>query len=550
MIRPPHRRHLVALAALVSSVVAPAAASAAHDVDWLTVTAGTSHQQVEDVESLADGAVIVAGWFAGTMTLGELAPLTSQGGVNVDGFVAKLSPTGTWLWARKFGGANDDMIRKVDVFADGSIAISGFFEVLMLFGGSTPSLLSVGASDAFVAKLSDSGAPVWATQVYSGTNDAIHGLEAMSDGSVAVTGKFEGGIDFGSFSLTSAGMSDVFVARTGPTGEWSTAVRAGGPDPDSGEGVVETPDGGLVVSGSFEGVLVLGSHSLTSRGFSDVFVAKLVDNGEWSWATSGGSDDYDASLAIATPGDGTVLVAGQFPGDAVFGGFAVAASGSRDIFVAKVGPLGAWIWVTAAGGTGYDSPVSIDAWSDGSAVITGHFSSAPAVFGSSTISADPGPPGGEDLFVAKIARYGKWSWAVGAGGNYDDGGESVAARADCTSVAVGYFKDEVSFGSITPAPAVGYRSFIVGVARDAMLCTPLRVGKRGVAAKRIARYAGLEIPAGSYATATVPRTSSRYCRTNGYKVYSRVTGTCRVRVTVRDRRNKRLSSAVVFLPTR
>lgn len=126
----------------------------------------------------------------------------------------------------------------------------------------------------------------------------------------------------------------------------------------------------------------------------------------------------------------------------------------------------------------------------------------------------------------------------------------VAARPDCTSVGIGDFYGNVSFGTITPAPVSSFRSYVVGVARDAMLCTPLRAGRRGIVAKRIARYAGLAMPAGSYVTTNVPPASGRVCRTNGYKVYSTARGTCRVRVTVRDRRNKKLSTAVIFLPTR
>ena len=68
-----------------------------------------------------------------------------------------------------------------------------------------------------------------------------------------VTGIFEGTASFGSgISLTSAGSWDIFVAKVSSSGAWVWALRAGGSSYDSGWGISALADGSAVVTGGFD----------------------------------------------------------------------------------------------------------------------------------------------------------------------------------------------------------------------------------------------------------------------------------------------------------
>jgi hypothetical protein len=107
--------------------------------------------------------------------------------------------------------------------ASGNVIVTGFFEGAADFGGDT--LICAGGEDIFVAKYDASGAHQWSQRLGSTAGD--QGLAVAVDGSgdVIVTGRFEGTVDFGGGDLTSAGGSDIFVAK------YSDAVGTGATAP-------------------------------------------------------------------------------------------------------------------------------------------------------------------------------------------------------------------------------------------------------------------------------------------------------------------------------
>jgi hypothetical protein len=70
------------------------------------------------------GDVIVVGSFAGTMTIGGM-PLTSAGGY--DGFLAWFRSDGVPLWSRSFGGTQDDFGAAVASDSSGAIYVAGSY---------------------------------------------------------------------------------------------------------------------------------------------------------------------------------------------------------------------------------------------------------------------------------------------------------------------------------------------------------------------------------------------------------------------------------------
>ena len=133
------------------------------------------------------------------------------------------------------------------------------------------------------------------------------------------------------------------------------------------------------------------SIGVTGNGYQDIFVAKINSAGNWEWATSAGGVSYDEPITMVGLSGGSALVTGYFYGQgATFGSRGITNSGGNEIFVAKIGSTGNWEWAASAGGVDYDYPVSMVGLGDGSALVTGYFTSNATFYSTSVaLVVDP-----------------------------------------------------------------------------------------------------------------------------------------------------------------
>jgi hypothetical protein len=138
-----------------------------------------------------------------------------------DIFLAKFNASGTHLWSKRFGNASFQSGDSVAVDPQGNVFTTGYLMGSADFGGGT--LTSAGATDVYLAKFSPTGAHLWSKRFGDSAGQAGSDVTVTSDGNVAVTGVFAGTLGFGGPPLGSAGGSDVFVAKFDPNGNhlWS-----------------------------------------------------------------------------------------------------------------------------------------------------------------------------------------------------------------------------------------------------------------------------------------------------------------------------------------
>src|SRR5207245_8927693 len=105
-------------------------------------------------------------------------PLTSSGGQDI--VLVKYSATGSYIWSRKIGGANNEWVTSLAADSTtGEVVAVGNFDGSTDFGAGT--VATAGGTDAFVAKDSSAAAPVWSlhwrsTDADSATSAAIDRL--------------------------------------------------------------------------------------------------------------------------------------------------------------------------------------------------------------------------------------------------------------------------------------------------------------------------------------------------------------------------------------
>jgi len=367
--------------------------------------------------------------------------VTSAGWSDI--FVAKMDANGIWQWASRAGGVGDsDRGNAITLDGNGNIYVAGQFSDTADFGSF--SLTSYGEYDIFVAKLDQDGNWQWVTKAGGIDSDAGRAMAMIDNENLYITGEFSGTATFGTYSVTASGWADVYVAKIDANGTWQWVVDAGGSaEFDGGYGIAIDDSYNCYVTGVFAGTANFGSYSITSNGWRyDVFVAKTDANGTWQWATDAGSSENDYAKSIALDGAGLPYVIGYFKSTAFFGYMYVTSYGDYDIFVAKMDQNGNWQWVTQAGGPSVDYGYDIATDATGNSYTTGRFKET-AIFGTSNVISS----GSYDIFAAKIDASGIWQWVVDAGGSGWDEGQGIALDNDVNCYTTGSFQSTANFGT-------------------------------------------------------------------------------------------------------
>ena len=196
-------------------------------------------------------------------------------------FLAKLSASGTWQWGRPVGNGVAT-VSDLRLDAQGGLYIAGDLIDSLAFGTvqlitqtitGTPSLYG---HDVFVAKTTDAGGWLWATQGAALTHQNIaygSGLTLDGTGHLYIVGSYANrSARFGNIVLPNLSQvqppynpqappypnyyyTDAFVSRVNAaTGAWEWAVRNGGPGNDGTGSPIIDVQGWFYVSGQWSGV--------------------------------------------------------------------------------------------------------------------------------------------------------------------------------------------------------------------------------------------------------------------------------------------------------
>lgn len=328
-----------------------------------------SSQQGNAVSFDKDGNIYIAGSFQGTIDLGG-GVLTSAGSDDV--FIAKLDPKGKHLWSKQFGGPSSEAALFVGVDDLGYVFATGTFAGSVDFGSGL--LTSAGSSDVFILSLDPSGNQLWSKRAGDVGSDSVGSMTVDADGNVYLTGRFNSTIDFGGGLLTGAGADDLFAVKLDTFGDPLWARSAGDALSQSGTAIALDALDNVFLGGDFQGSLDLGNGSMTSAGASDVFVSMLDGAGGPLWTQRFGdaADQHLSSLAVDATG--SVILTGQFQGEIDFGDGPHVSAGGNDIFIAKLDPSGSVLWSKSFGDSSFaQSGKSVAADVSGSIVVAGTF---------------------------------------------------------------------------------------------------------------------------------------------------------------------------------
>lgn len=348
---------------------------------WALQLGGIGWDYGEGITTDGEGNVIAVGTFSGSLNIGGVT-LTSAGGDDI--FVVKLSGiTGATLWAKRFGGLDDEQGTSVRADVANNLYVMGGLDGAADLGGGE--LRSVGGKDMFVLKLSPDGGHVWSRRLGGILDDQGQELAVRGDAIAIVGARTQGqGVAFASVTRQSFGyvFDDLYIEVLTLDGGLLWSKTLGGPGPDAGLGVALDSSGDVIVVGEFQGTVNLGGGPLTSANESwDVFVAKYAGvSGSHLFSKRYGGTQTDVATAVTVDAMDNIVVIGVFHEVAQFGGPSSLSARSNygDIFVSKYTLAGAYLWARSfsaigATGPGYLAPEFVTVDSSGDVVITGQF---------------------------------------------------------------------------------------------------------------------------------------------------------------------------------
>jgi len=253
---------------------------------WAKSIGGNSSEYAQSICLDSLGNVYTTGSFNGTADFNPGSGtynLSSAGKKDI--FIQKMDSSGNFIWAKSFGGAEDDFANSIFVDNSGNVLTTGGFRAVADFdpGTGVYNLTSENYSDIFIQKLAPSGNFIWAKSFGGASSEYGNSICLDATGNVYTTGFFGNTVDFDpgtgiyNLSTTSPGyFKDVFVQKLNASGNFIWAKSFGGIEDDFGNSINLDADGNVYTTGVFKRLvdfnLGAGINHYFSKGKNDVFV--------------------------------------------------------------------------------------------------------------------------------------------------------------------------------------------------------------------------------------------------------------------------------------
>jgi hypothetical protein len=285
------------------------------------------NQQVFAVATHPDCGIVFAGSFVDTIDLGgkKLGPGDGS-------FLACFDLTGKHVWTTSISSGGIVEPAALAVRSDGSIVVVGLASGNATFGSTL--LKGYGGRDVFVVSVDAKGEMAWAHRFGGVADDAASGVAVDSRDTAYVTGYFAADSQFGSLKLTNAGMTDAFLVTIDAKGNPASAIAFGDAAAQEGRAIAVDAHDNVVLAGVFAGNMRFGNAILSSAGWTDIFLARMTSTGVSLWSRGFGDKGRQHLAAIALGAQGAINAVGSFDGGFDLGGKLVTNNGGWDGVIA------------------------------------------------------------------------------------------------------------------------------------------------------------------------------------------------------------------------
>lgn len=419
--------------------------SNAQSFQWAKSIQSEGFEEGYDLVTDPDGNTYIAGMLEYDTDFGNGLILSSAGVHDI--FLAKYSPTGRLVWAKRAGGKGGDKIQSIALDGFGNIFAVGEFEDTCYWESIMKTTPGPEVNNMFIAKYDTSGNVTWVKTL--STTGVIHsrgyGVSCDESGNVYACGGTKGDTYFeGNYLFTSNGDYDGTIVKFDSNGNYIWGRRLGGAESDKAYAIASDRNGFVYVTGYFVGTAEFSSSvDLNGNGHTEIFLAKYnADNGNLDWAKMAGDTGFDRGWDVMVNINGNIVITGEFQ-TGYFGTNQAYSRGNQDMFVAAYDSNGDNLWAVDGGGVEDDIGRGITHDNAGNVIVVGDYAVA-GIFTPDTIYGN----GFADIFIASYSADGQnLNWIRSAGGLDSDRGRGVGVDNANNVYVCGEFIDSIRFGN-------------------------------------------------------------------------------------------------------
>ena len=207
----------------------------------------------------------------------------SYGNGFYDFWLVKTDGSGDTLWTKPYGGLNYDWGNFGQQTNDGGYILTGYTDS---YGSGVSSLMLI--------KTDDAGNVSWAKTIGGPSSEYGCTLEQTTDSGYIISG------DTYSYG---AGSRDIYLVKTDINGDtlWTRAFGGTGSDGAGYKSIMQTNDGGYILTGYTKSF---------GAGNSDVWLIRIDSNGDTLWAKTFGGGEDDGGESVIETNDGGFIITG------------------------------------------------------------------------------------------------------------------------------------------------------------------------------------------------------------------------------------------------
>jgi len=175
-------------------------------------------------------------------------------------------------------GRQDEIGTSIAVDNSGNSFVAGYFNDNISLSNSN-FISTYGNQDYFVAKFNSNGSPLWLRTGGGAGTDMARGVAVSSTGDAIITGYYQNSANFQGYILSSNASGDAFVEYLDANGNFTWLSSSTGSSAEYANGVAVSSTKSVYITGGFSSSTTFGVNNITSRGGSDMFIAKLISGG-------------------------------------------------------------------------------------------------------------------------------------------------------------------------------------------------------------------------------------------------------------------------------
>ncbi len=245
---------------------------------WQKTLGGTGDDYATSIQQTTDGGYVVAG--SSNSNDGDVSGNHSTNG-NADFWVVKLNVTGTIVWQKTLGGTGFDCSNSIQQTIDGGYIATGYTN-----SSDGDVLGNHGQFDIWVVKLNAIGVIIWQKTLGGTADDIGTKVQQTTDSGYILAGQTKSN---NADVSGNHGSDDAWVVKLSPTGAIIWQKTLGGTGRDYATSIKQTTDGGCILIGS---TYSNDGDIFENHGVYDFWVVKLNPTGAILWQkTLGGTVD-------------------------------------------------------------------------------------------------------------------------------------------------------------------------------------------------------------------------------------------------------------------